>query len=220
MGKYLKLFANHAAYSQAESSLDKPNVAVCQQEGDVHYNPYDPFNGHAYVDLGLPSGTKWATMNVGATNITDYGTYVNYGFLEKDTYPPAHSVYSGSENPLDLSRDLAHVSWGGSWHIPTKSQLDELVANTQVEFINNYMETGVNVGIFRKDEKELIIPAGGYFDATYGSNPQVFGTAGFIWSSTPVSNKAYYLATRNTTPYYYINYDQRTVEFNIRPVIG
>lgn len=39
MNKHLKLFANHSAYSQAESNLDKPNVAVCQQEGDIHYNP-------------------------------------------------------------------------------------------------------------------------------------------------------------------------------------
>lgn len=40
MNKHLKLFANHSAYSQAESNLDKPNVVVCQQEGDVHFNPY------------------------------------------------------------------------------------------------------------------------------------------------------------------------------------
>ena len=40
MNKHLKLFANHSAYSQAESNLDKPNVTVCQQEGDVHFNPY------------------------------------------------------------------------------------------------------------------------------------------------------------------------------------
>ena len=63
--KYLRKFENNAAYESA--TLDLPNVAYCEEEHEVHYNPYvDPYNGHAYVDLGLPSDTKWATMNVGA----------------------------------------------------------------------------------------------------------------------------------------------------------
>lgn len=39
MQQHLKLFANHSAYSQAESSLDKPNVVLCQQENEIYYNP-------------------------------------------------------------------------------------------------------------------------------------------------------------------------------------
>ena len=30
-------------------------------------------NGREYIDLGLPSGTKWATMNVGANSPEEYG---------------------------------------------------------------------------------------------------------------------------------------------------
>jgi hypothetical protein len=41
MNKHLKLFANHSAYSQAESNLDKPNVSLCVQEDEVHYNPIE-----------------------------------------------------------------------------------------------------------------------------------------------------------------------------------
>ena len=42
----------------------------------------DPQNGHEYVDLGLPSGTKWATCNVGATKPEEYGNYYQWGEIE------------------------------------------------------------------------------------------------------------------------------------------
>ena len=44
-------------------------------------------NGHEWVDLGLPSGTKWATCNVGATKPEEYGNYYAWGETEtKTTY--------------------------------------------------------------------------------------------------------------------------------------
>lgn len=39
-------------------------------------------NSHPYVDLGLPSGTLWATMNVGAKNPSDYGKYFQYFYQD------------------------------------------------------------------------------------------------------------------------------------------
>ena len=75
--KYLKKFNTHAEYELA--TLDLPNVSYCVDNNDIHYNPYDPYNGHAYVDLGLPSGTLWATMNVGANSETDTGLYFAWG---------------------------------------------------------------------------------------------------------------------------------------------
>ena len=35
-----------------------------------------PYNGHDYVEIG---GLKWATMNIGATSVTDYGQYFQWG---------------------------------------------------------------------------------------------------------------------------------------------
>ena len=135
MGKYLTKFTNHSAYSAAESGLDKPNVSLCVQENDVHYNPYvDPYNGHEYVDLGLPSGTKWATMNVGASSETDYGNYYQFG-KGADTYQvtSGQSIYSGTEIPLALSADTAAQEWGDDWHMPTSDQLAEITDNTTYE---------------------------------------------------------------------------------------
>ena len=54
---------------------------------------FDPTNGHAYVEIG---GVKWATMNVGATAVTDYGLYFQWG----DTTGYASSQVGSSGNPL------------------------------------------------------------------------------------------------------------------------
>ena len=77
-----------------------PNVSHCIQENHVHYNPLvDPYNGHAYVDLGLPSGTKWAKMNVGASSETDAGLYFAWG----ETQGYTASQVSGSATHTRIS---------------------------------------------------------------------------------------------------------------------
>ena len=40
---------------------------------------------YEYVDLGLPSGLKWANMNLGATSETDYGDYYMWGSTKPNT---------------------------------------------------------------------------------------------------------------------------------------
>ena len=78
--KYLKLFdteSNYLAYRDGKNYI-KPNVSLCDDNGKVYYN-YSPFNGYDYVDLGLPSGTLWATMNVGASKPSDAGLYFQWG---------------------------------------------------------------------------------------------------------------------------------------------
>lgn len=105
-------------------------------------------NGHDYVDLGLTSGTKWATCNVGASNPQDYGNYYAWGeTTTKETYGGSTYKYGSgydqltkycskssygkdgftdSKTTLDLSDDAAAANWGGKWRMPTRAQLDEL----------------------------------------------------------------------------------------------
>ena len=68
MGEYLKKFNSHSEYETFKQSQQyiEPNVSVCVTENDIHYNPIAAVV-HEYVDLGLPSGTLWATE--GQTNI-------------------------------------------------------------------------------------------------------------------------------------------------------
>lgn len=65
MGKYLKKFNSHSEYETFKQSQQyiEPNVSVCVGEHDIHYNPIAAVV-HEYVDLGLPSGTLWATENI------------------------------------------------------------------------------------------------------------------------------------------------------------
>lgn len=87
-------------------------------DNDTDPVPVDPYNGHAYVDLGLPSGLKWATCNVGATKPEEYGDYFAWG----DTVP-----YYSSQDPLTWKEgksdgyDWPSYTWcKGSYNTLTK----------------------------------------------------------------------------------------------------
>ena len=218
MGKYLKKFENHSAYSAAESGLILPNVSLCVQENEVHYNPVvSPYiDGHEYVDLGLPSGTLWATMNIGASSVTDYGNYYQYGKGSAQyAATSGDSNYSGTEDPLDSSVDTAAQVWGGEWHMPTKAQMRELTANTTYQWVRNYKGSGINGGTFTATNGAvLFFPAAGYW--LNGSQNDV-GDSGYVWGSSPDgSSRAYGLH------FYYgsLYVENRTFGFSIRPVVG
>ena len=162
MSKYLKLFQNHSGYTTYMNGGEVflPNVSYCETEMELHYNPIvDPYNGKSYVDLGLSSGTKWARTNVGATVETDYGLYFAWGEttgytssqvgtdknfswsdyeLGDGQSSAAHMTKYNStdgKTTLDLEDDAAHVNMGGDWHMPSKEQMLELVAETTNGFV-------------------------------------------------------------------------------------
>lgn len=175
----------------------------------------DLSNGHQYVDLGLPSGTLWATMNVGATSETDYGNYYMYGKGSK-TYDSADSPYSGTEDPLDLSKDTARVVWGGEWRMPTRVQMQELINNTTYQWVTNYKGSGINGGTFTATNGAvLFIPAAGFW---YGGSQNSVGSYGLCWGSSPDgSSYACNLYFSNGRKGVYRN--DRKGGFSVRPVI-
>ena len=88
-------------------------------------------DGHDYVDLGLPSGTLWATCNVGATNPEDYGDYYAWGeTTTKSDYSESTYTYSGNPTELPTSADVAYVTWGSNWRMPSLAQFQELSSYT------------------------------------------------------------------------------------------
>jgi len=118
-------------------------------------------NGHEWVDLGLPSGTKWATCNIGADNPQDYGNYYAWGeTTTKETYNWETYKYgtydydgdyskltkynpSDSKTTLDLSDDAAAANWGGKWRMPTKIQQDELFNECYWVWTESYNNSNV-----------------------------------------------------------------------------
>lgn len=132
-------------------------------------------NGHNWVDLGLPSGTRWATCNIGASSTTGYGNYYAWGETEtKTSYSKNTYQYYIIGNWVNIGDDIsgtkydvAHVKWGSSWVLPSKSQIDELVDNcTSVWTTQN----GVWGRKFTSNINSVTIffPAGGWYaDATH-----------------------------------------------------
>ena len=143
------------------------NVTVKEKPKPKPTKGYD--NGHEWVDLGLPSGTKWATCNVGASSPSDYGNYYawgetstkseyswkNYTFRTSgDSYENVcFSKYNtdskhgtvDNKTQLDLDDDAARANWGGKWRIPTKAQWEELNAKCTWSWTGNgHKVTGPN----------------------------------------------------------------------------
>ena len=161
---------------------------------------------YEYVDLGLPSGLKWAKCNVGAEKETDYGDYFQWGDIDDKTnydcswesykygddlnlskYNTENNGYRGTIDnkiTLDLEDDAARANMGGNWRMPTDAEIRELVNNTYNEWIENFNGSGVNGRKFtsKTDEsKYIFIPASGY---RLGSSFRGQGRGGDIWSSS------------------------------------
>lgn len=172
-------------------------------------------DGHEYVDLGLPSGTKWATMNVGASSETDYGNYYQYGKgAAQYAATSGESDYSGTENPLATSADTVAQVWGGQWHMPTKTQFDELTANTSYEWTTI---NGVNGGKFTAQNGNYVFFAA---SGTWNNGSQSYvGNYGYYWSSAPSDSKLAYRLTFDNG-FKGVNELKRKFGYSVRGVVG
>lgn len=173
-------------------------------------NGYGYENGYEYVDLGLPSGLLWATCNVGATNPEDYGDYFAWGETEtKITYDWSTYKYGNGSSDiltkynhnssygivdnktvLDLEDDVAHVKWGGSWRMPTKTEQDEIrdENNCTWTWTTQNGVKGYQV-MSKKNSNSIFLPAAGYYTNDFFIRNA--GTNGFYWSSTKETNNPY-----------------------------
>ena len=204
--------------------LDSVNEEVSALKATIKALSNVISKGHDYVDLGLPSGTLWAKMNVGASSETDYGNYYMYGMGSK-TYDSTDTPYAGTENPLAISADTAAQVWGGMWHTPTRAQILELVNNTTFEWVTNFNGTNVNGGKFTASNGNYVFfPATGYYsgDDIEGATPGVFsgeGSGTSIWSSTTGSGNDVYTYNINDGENFSEWYG-RSQGNSVRPVIG
>jgi hypothetical protein len=150
---------------------------------------------HEYVDLGLPSGTLWATCNVGANAPEEFGHQFAWGeTAPKETYN--WSTYKWNKDgvltkycndilygpvdyktELDPEDDAAYVNWGPSWRMPTLEQQKELYNNctqrwTTMNGVNGILVTGPN-------GNTIFLPAAGFNWADTNTGE---GTSGNCWS--------------------------------------
>ncbi len=118
---------------------------------------------HEYVDLGLPSGNKWATTNVGATSPEDYGDYFSWGEIE--TKPEYGSSVAWGQNfgeiAGDKTKDAATANWGEKWSTPSKADFEELLNACDAEWITQNGKQGVKL-TSHVNGNSIFLPAAGY----------------------------------------------------------
>lgn len=151
-------------------------------------------NGNQWVDLGLPSGLKWATLNIGAEKASDYGYHfsweevtkqknkrssvsdVMYRIMSKavEQASPYWSERSSSQ------QDIATVFWGSPWRMPDDKDWDELKKYCNWRWMTMNGRAGYLV-VSRKNGNSIFLPASGYFER----KTKDVGQEGYYWSSTP-----------------------------------
>ena len=150
-------------------------------------------NNYKYVDLGLPSGLKWATCNVGANSPEEYGLYFAWGETTGYTgeqvtsgvrmFDRASYTASSISADLTLEQDAAHVNLGGNWRMPTKAEYQELIDNCDITWVSNYKDKGIAGYLFTSkiNRNSVFFPAAGYGNDSY---VPAAPTAGNYWSAS------------------------------------
>lgn len=134
-------------------------------------------NGYGYVDLGLPSGTMWATCNVGASKPEEFGDYFAWGETSPKTiYSRENYAYKLNPITLPLEQDAANVNMGGTWQMPTVNEIRELQDKCKWEWTKykkskGWMVTGPN-------GNSIFFPAAGYrfYNAHHGIDLLCYST--------------------------------------------
>ena len=197
------------------------------------------YNGHDYVDLGLPSGTLWATCNVGADSPRQYGDYYAWGEtqpkdyydlitykynnddslhikLTKYCYDSAYG-YNGFTDTLTIllpEDDAATVNWGYGWCMPNEAQWQELKNNTTCKWttynsIRGRLFTAAN-------GNSLFLPAAGCYHEKYISFVKNNGNywSSSIWPHHPAGAWDFGF----TSDYYDLEGFARECGLSVRPV--
>lgn len=187
--------SNSDVNSDGEVNITDLNVII-----ELILNPTiePPVEEHEWVDLGLPSGTLWATCNVGANSPEEFGDYFAWGetvpkdYYHLGTYKWCNGSYNtmtkycihsnfgadgltDGKTELDPDDDAAYVNWGPQWRMPTLEQLQELIDKctwtwTTKNGVNGRLVTGPN-------GNTMFLPA-----ASYRVNDSYAGSGGFYWS--------------------------------------
>ncbi|MBQ6191577.1 MAG: Ig-like domain-containing protein [Bacteroidaceae bacterium] len=158
---------------------------------------------HKWIDLGLPSGTLWATMNVGANSLEEYGSLFRWGetvptddyswstYFDTDDNGSTFKKYNSNGGLTELlpEDDAATVNWGVEWQTPNWAQCHELMSDaytTKEVFLVN--DTRVNKITSLINGNYILLPPGDWFNASSGRYDI---DCGFYWSRTLASEESY-----------------------------
>ena len=235
---FLREFKTKNDYLSVKDNFEYPTVSYVQETDLVYFMEKTLYE---FVDLGLPSGTKWASCNVGAEKPEDFGLYFAWGETEGYSGITDEKQFSWSDYKLcggsssTLTKYNKNSSYGtvdnltvleqvddaayqvdNSCRMPTYDDIIELTANTTStwETLN-----GVYGRRFtsKTNGNSIFVPAAG--DCNNGSVDGV-GSYGGLWSSS--LNESYsrdawglYFDSGNV----YVDYGGRYDGFSVRAVL-
>jgi hypothetical protein len=178
------------------------------------------YHGHEYVDLALPSGTLWASCNVGAEREADCGEYYQYGYGRLKCSETMD--FSERNKAIFYStKDTATEVMGGVWHTPTMEQFTELIKKTNHKLVEKCGIRGLE--FCGQNGSKIFLPFASYINVEDG---QIVRDAkyefGYYWSSTCLGDpytRAMFLGVNTTTTCVYVEGCMRNYGHSIRGVI-
>ncbi len=173
-------------------------------------------NYHEYVDLGL--SVKWATCNVGASSPEEYGDYFAWG----ETSPKSNYTTDNCEThgktlgniTGDYQYDAARANWGGTWRMPTLSEINELIENCTTKWITRNGVYGRLV-TSKKNGNSIFLPAAD--SRNYRDSPDC-GDRGEYWTANPNDYDDAHILSFSEDHFYSIVIVLRKFGLSIRPV--
>ena len=174
------------------------NVFADTPQPPAPSEPDGIIGGHEYVDLGLPSGTLWATYNVGATSPYEKGQYFAWGEVEprEDFSWESYKFYLGVANDPetgpwimleDIGKDIcgtqydaAHHQWGNGWRLPNEQERYELCMLCWTN--GSSVENGIRgIRLHGPNEHSIFLPICG-FGLWYGDTDPFHNTSAAYWT--------------------------------------
>ena len=227
MAKFITKFNTTSDFATFSATTDfgRPHVSLIKDDSKIHYFE-DPYKGHEYVEIG---GLKWATMNIGASQPSDYGCLyfawgdtqgytaeqVGYGEGQKQFIWENYKYGNGTSSPgdtgmtkynktdglttLEAVDDAAVANWGGSWRMPTKAEFKALGAAVNTEWTADYQGSGV-AGLVCTDKTDSSKTL--FFPAVGGCSYGSVSSVGYVgdyWSSSLDSGKEALILSFNST---------------------
>ena len=233
-------FANKSLGVSAALFINDGNT-LAVNSGYFPLWPTNEYLGHEYVDLGLESGNKFASTNLGAEKPGDPGHFYAWGELEpKENYTwstylwcngtkDSISKYNGDDGFTSFADDnynddIVRQEWGGEWRTPTEADWQELMDNNKFKWTWIYKDGSYGYEVTSKKsgytDQSIFLPVTGVRDGTSKS----FTNKGYYWSSSlSMSDSGSYengLGLNISSSVYSVGKSSRALGMAIRPVVG
>lgn len=204
---------------EGESQFDGSGLRLALSDGGgapIGYLTCPDSNHPHLIDLGLPSGTLWACCNIDTDSPEEFGGYYAWGELEeKDSYTTSNYSLSsaGSMHDLTAEEDVATVTWGSKWRMPTMDEFKEILnhCSWSWEEFNEVIGariTGPNGGT-------IFLPAASMKDDSQYTAP--LGTYGSYWGRTHATSSSYATELVFGIAYYSQNYQLGEFYYEMGP---